>query len=118
MLELHGSVSSPNLWRSSRFSAISRQHVHASRSSNGTRRTLYHSELAKLGTTRIKLLSQPLDILYPDKPAYCFVQLEGSDQERTSAIENGEIYETLLHTPLDQWLTVQALGSRDAAVPP
>jgi hypothetical protein len=83
------------------------------------RKTLYHSELrtrSEHGPVRIQVLEEPRESKYAGREPYCLVKVEGEDAGRYYAIENPEIFAQLQSLPRNQWLSVTALGSREAAV--
>ena len=77
-----------------------------------SKKTLYHSELNKLGIINARVNSEPTASKYPDRPK--FVVLEINGEERFYDCENEEC-EFALTGLKDTWVELEAHGSRAEA---
>jgi hypothetical protein len=76
------------------------------------KKTLYHSELVKMGFVSARINSEPIKSQYPDKPKYVIVEIAG--EERYLNCENEEC-EFALTGLKDEWVELDAQGSREDA---
>jgi hypothetical protein len=77
-----------------------------------TKKTLYHSELSKLGPVTIEITSDLMESKYKKGTYFVGVKLDG--EERTLNIENDECG-AALDQRKGQVLTIEATGSRESA---
>lgn len=79
-----------------------------------SKKTLYHSELSKLGIINARINSEPTESKFPDKPKWVVIEING--EERYYNCENDEC-ELALTGLKDTWVELEAHGSReDAAI--
>lgn len=75
-------------------------------------KTMYHSELAKLGIINARINSEPTESKYPGKPKWVAMEINGD--ERYYNCENDEC-ELALTGFKDNWVELEAYGSREEA---
>lgn len=79
-----------------------------------SQKTLYHSELSKLGIINARINSEPTPSKFPNKPKWVVIEIGG--EERYYNCENDEC-ELSLTGLKDNWVELEAYGSReDAAI--
>lgn len=77
-----------------------------------SKKTLYHSELSKLGIINARINSEPTESKFPDKPKWVVIEING--EERYYNCENDEC-ELALTGLKDTWVELEAHGSREEA---
>jgi hypothetical protein len=77
-----------------------------------SKKGLYHSELAKMSPVTAKILSEPTDSRFPDRPKWVALEIEG--EERFLNCENVQV-ELVLTGLKGQWVKINAKGSREDA---
>lgn len=77
-----------------------------------SKKTLYHSELAKMGMVTARINNEPTESKFPDKPKWVVLEIGG--EERYYNIENAEC-ELILTGHKDHWVELEARGSREEA---
>jgi hypothetical protein len=79
-----------------------------------SQKTLYHSELSRMGLITARINSEPTESKFPNKPKWVVIELDGV--ERYYNCENDEC-ELALTGRKDQWVELEAHGGReDAAI--
>lgn len=76
-------------------------------------KTLYHSELTKMGPVTVEVKSDVKTSKYQGKPDYVDIAIDGND--RTYNVENGSCAD-VFRGRRGQRITIEASGSRDAAI--
>src|SRR4051812_13080908 len=84
----------------------------ASNNPNAPKKTLYHSELVKMGQVHVLIKSDVLKSKYKAKPPYVTMMLDGN--ERQYWTENSQC-EDALRGLSGRKVMLEALGSRDDA---
>lgn len=77
-----------------------------------SKKTLYHSELNKMGIINARVNSEPTASKYPDRPKFVVLEIDGT--ERFYDCENEEC-EFALTGLKDTWVELEAHGSREEA---
>lgn len=77
---------------------------------------VYHSTLVKAGPTTVKLKGPPLRSKYPKEGASHVAYFVADDDttEYTLIIEDAALG-SMTDMPVDEWITVEAVGSRESA---
>lgn len=79
------------------------------------KRSLYHSDLAKVGEVTVQFTGKPRDSQYPGKPRWVGLMIQGDDTKYTLNIENADVEKSIAAAPLNAWVSVRAEGRGDQA---
>lgn len=77
-----------------------------------SKKSLFHSELARMGIITARVNSDPQPSKFPDKPKWVVIEIEG--EERYYNCENEEC-ELALTGHKNEWVELEARGSREEA---
>lgn len=76
------------------------------------KKTLYHSELSRMGKVSVRVMSDVMKSKFEGKPPYVFLEIDGT--ERVYSTENDQCAEALAGLR-DKLVTLQARSSRETA---
>jgi hypothetical protein len=76
---------------------------------------VYHSELRKAGPLTVAFTSEVRESQYRGKPPYVEFRVQGDDSTYQYQVENEEIAALIKDLPRNEWIEIQADGSKDTA---
>src|SRR5690606_5494951 len=79
------------------------------------RKTVWHAELVKASPLTVRFTSDVRNSKYKDKPPYIHFMVRGDSQEYQYQVENDDIREQLAGIPQNEWIELEARGSRGDA---
>ena len=80
------------------------------------KKTVYHSALVPVSPLRVMLIGEVRPSKFAGKPPWIAFKVEGDEQEYQYTVENAACEAVLKQAPRNVWVTLNAAGSRDAAV--